>query len=65
MIMNKGDRVKLLRAVGIYPAGCKGVVDHVGGDGYLDVSLNENEQGKAINPVVPLPPSPKDAFELC
>lgn len=63
--MKIGDRVKLLRAVGIYPAGCKGVVDYVGGDGYLDVSLDENERGNAITPVVPLPPSPKDVFELC
>lgn len=63
--MITGDRVKLLRAVGVYPAGCKGIVDHVGGDGYIDVSLDENEQGNVISPPVPLPPSSKSAFELC
>lgn len=63
--MIKGDRVKLLRAVGVYPAGCKGIVEDVGGDGYTDVSLDENEQGNAISPPVPLPPSPKSAFEVC
>lgn len=63
--MFKGNRVKLLRAVGGYPAGCKGIVEHVGTDGCIDVSLDENEKGNAISPPVPLPPSPKSAFELC
>lgn len=63
--MNKGDRVKLLLSVGVYPAGCKGIVEDVGGDGYIDVSLDENEQGNAISPPVPLPPSPKSVFGRC
>lgn len=63
--MITGDRVKLLRSVGVYPAGCKGIVEHVGGDGYIDVSLDENEQGNAINPPVPLPPFPKSSFGVC
>jgi hypothetical protein len=63
--MITGNRVKLLYAVGVYPAGCKGIIDHVGGDGYIDVSLDENEQGNAISPPVPLPPSPKSTFGLC
>lgn len=63
--MIRGDRVKLTCAVGVYPMGCKGAVEDVGGDGYIDVSLDEDEQGNAISPPVPLPPSPKSAFELC
>ncbi len=63
--MFKRDRVKLLRAVGVYPAGCKGIVKNVGTDGFIDVLLDENEQGHAISPPVPLPPAPKSTFEPC
>jgi hypothetical protein len=60
--MKHGDRVKLVKPVGVYPSGCKGIVDSVGSDGYADVTLDENEHGNSISPLVPLPPSPKSSF---
>lgn len=60
--MNIGDRVRLVRNVGVFPTGCKGVVSYIGGDGYVNVSLDEDEDGNEITPPVPLPPAPKNKF---
>jgi hypothetical protein len=62
--MNVGDRVKLLEEVGVYLGGCKGSVDFVGDDGYVDVTLDEDERGVILDPVVPLPPTEKDKFQV-
>ncbi|GEM_PF-4790392 len=63
--MRAGDRVKLVSAVGLYEAGSKGIVNNVGGDGYVNVTLDEDENGNSLEPPVPLPPSPKHKFQLC
>jgi hypothetical protein len=61
IIMNAGDRVKLVKAVGVYPSGCKGIVDSVGHN-RVNVTVDEDENGFTIEPKVPLPLSSKNSF---
>lgn len=62
MIMKTGDRVKLVQPIGVYSIGCKGTVKHVGNDGYVDVTLDQNEIGVSYPLPKPLPPSNKNKF---
>jgi hypothetical protein len=62
--MRKHDRVKLVGNIGVYSIGCKGKVDYVGDDGYVDVTLDEDQHGISIAPPVPLPPAEESKFEV-
>ena len=62
--MNTGDRVKVVKSIGLYSTGCEGIVDSVSTDGSVNVSLDKDETGAAISPPEPMPPVPADHYQV-
>ncbi len=61
--MNIGDRVRLVKSLGLYTPGCEGVVDSVS-DESVNVSLVKDESGNAISPAAIMPPATADHFQV-
>jgi hypothetical protein len=59
--MNPGDRVRLVRSIGLFSPGCEGVVDSVL-NWLVNVSLDKDELGNEISPPVIMPPATPDHY---
>lgn len=61
--MNEGDRVRLVKSLGLFEAGSEGVVDSITSRGSVNVSLDKDSAGNAITPPAIMPPVTPDYYQ--